>query len=559
MNDLFRYIHATKFSIMIHRYSAVTLIFLAATFSSYAQSWKAYPYHQAGSVLNFPRDEGYHPGEIVEWWYTNAHLKGDSTGTDYAMMFTYFYYPTFGFDGFRIFELSNENTGAFLTETTPCHYSTLDTSHLHIVATTGITGTSHEEWKTLDSARILKPFQYHLNGSMANGSFDLTYNTVKRPLMVGGTVFLYEGITGYTYYYSETEIDVSGTITMNGVTETVHGIAWIDRQWGQFNPNNGEQYTWMSLQLSNGQDLNLWNIFNTASQIPDTSTYRFCSVYVNDSTQTTMSNFTLDRLKYTYTANGTACYDQKWRLTYGNVDLILTATHINNEVTLPLRFFEGSMLIEGTVDGVPVTGVGYVELLHSFSKPNVYIASPAGHVNWDGSTPIIWRLLNPDDGRPVYYDVSVSTDSLANFTTIANHLTDTSYNWTSSLAVGTEGWFRIKAYSIDTTLVNTVTSTAPFIFGATGIDKLNNVVSVSAFPNPFEWQTVILYELKQTENIQMDILNMNGEVVKRFDKEFQSSGKHQLVWNANGVAAGIYFYRLKIGDSFMNGKLVKKD
>ena len=543
---------------MLNRYTLLVAILFTSNLFSNAQSWKTYPYHQSASVLNFPRDEGYHPGEIVEWWYTNAHVTGDSTGTNYALMLTYFYYPVAIFQGFRIFELSNENTGAFVTETSPCNYPTIDTSHLHIIANTGIGGTGHEEWKTRDSAGVLIPFEYTLNATMPNGALNLTYKSVKRPLMVGGTGFLYEGITGYTYYYSETEVEVTGTITMNGVTESVHGIAWIDRQWGQFNPNNGEQYTWMSVQLSNGQDLNLWNIFNTASQIPDTSTYQFCTQHITDSTDAVINNFTLERLKFKYTSDNVRCYDQKWRLTYGNTDLILTATHSNNEVTLPFRFFEGSMLIEGTVDGAPVTGVGYVELLHSFSKPQVVITSPMGHVGWDGTTPVTWKLTNPDDGRAVWYDLSVSTDNQTTFTNIANHLADTSYLWTPSLAVGTEGWFRVKAYSIDTTLVNTVTSASAFIFGVTGIAELNNAVSVSVFPNPFSENTTFVYELNEAGKVQLDVLNVNGELVKRLENNIQSSGKHQFIWNTNDVANGIYFYRLKAGNNFVNGKLVKQ-
>jgi hypothetical protein len=345
---------------------------------------------------------------------------------------------------------------------------------------------------------------------------------------------------------------------MNGVTETVLGIAWIDRQWGQFDPNNGEKYTWMSLQLSNGMGLNLWNIFNTANQIPDTSTYRFCTVYENDSTQNTISNFTLERLKYTYTPNNSACYDQKWHLTYGNVDLILTATHVNNVVTLPFQFFEGSMQIAGTVGGVPVTGVGYVELLHSFLKPNIYINSPVGHVSWDGTTPFTWRLLDPDDGRPVYYDVSISTDSV-NFTTIANHLTDTSLLWSPTIALGCQCWLKVKGYSVDTTLVTEKTSTTSFIYGATGIEELNSRFSVTAFPNPFTKETGINYELKEAAPVQLDIFNVTGEKVKSFEKEIQSAGGHSLIWNGADVPAGNYFYKLQIGDNTITGKLLKKE
>ncbi len=516
------------------RYILLSLSVFAISFCSNAQAWKTYPHHQAGSVLTFPNDEGYHPGEVVEWWYTNAHLKGDVTGTDYALMLTYFYYDTLIYDGFRIFELSNENTGQFITETQPCTYPTLAQDHLEIVAKTGLFGTGNEEWKTLrDSANNLIPFQYRLKANMPGGSLDLTYNAIKRPLMVGGTGFLYEGITGYTYYYSETEIQVTGTITMNGVTESVHGKSWIDRQWGQFDPNNGEQYTWMSLQLSNGMDFNLWNIFNIANQIPDTSTYRFCSVYINDSTDMTMSDFTLDRLKYEYTADLQRCYDQKWHFTRGNVDLTITATHINNEVTLPFRFFEGSALIEGTIDGTPVTGVGYIELLHSFAKPQITITSPVGHVGWLGTTPITWKLTNPEDGRPIYYDVEVSTDNKVTYTTIAPHLTDTSYLWSPSLTIGTEGWFRITGYSIDTTLINSTVSANSFIFGVTGISELNTTTSVTVFPNPATSTLNISLAVNQKQQLQ--IFNSMGMLVK----EIPITQTTQI--NIVDLPSGLYF------------------
>jgi hypothetical protein len=313
----------------------------------------------------------------------------------------------------------------------------------------------------------------------------------------------------------------------------------------------------MSLQLSNGMGLNLWNIFNTANQIPDTSTYQFCTVYENDSTTTVVDTFSLERLKYTYTSDNQKCYDQKWRLTYGNVDLTLTATHVSNEVQLPFRFFEGSMLIEGTVGGAPVTGVGYVELLHSFSNPQVTITSPVGHVGWDGTTPVTWHLNNPDDGRPVYYDLSVSTDNQSTFTPIATHLTDTSYLWTPTLIVGTEGWFRVKAYSIDTTLVSTVTSSNSFIFGVSGIEEIFSPTSVNVFPNPFEKGTTIQFELNSAASAELTITDVNGKVVKQISSTKLSAGKHQFVWNDNS-AAGIYFYRLRVNENYLNGKLVKQ-
>ena len=158
----------------------------------------------------------------------------------------------------------------------------------------------------------------------------------------------------------------------------------------------------------------------------------------------------------------------------------------------------------------------------------------------------------------MYYDVAVSTDNKTTFNNIANHITGTNFNWTSAPATG-EGWFRVTGYSIDTTLVGTKISDTSVVFGATGIEEVSNAKNISVYPNPFNETTVLSYELKKGENVQLDILNVNGELVKKFEEEFQSSGKHQLEWNTNNVAAGIYFYRLKVGNNFMNGKLVKKE
>src|ERR1035437_331476 len=101
-------------------------------FNLSAQTWKTYPYHQPGAVLTFPNDEGYHPGEVVEWWYTNAHVVGSVTGKEYSYMISYFYYPTLGVQGFRIFNVADENSGQFLKHTDPMNYPTLAQDHLEL-------------------------------------------------------------------------------------------------------------------------------------------------------------------------------------------------------------------------------------------------------------------------------------------------------------------------------------------------------------------------------------------------------------------------------------------
>jgi ligand-binding sensor domain-containing protein len=79
------------------------------------------------------------------------------------------------------------------------------------------------------------------------------------------------------------------------------------------------------------------------------------------------------------------------------------------------------------------------------------------------------------------------------------------------------------------------------------------------FPNPFNLETTILYELKQDTNIQLSIFNLNGKEVKRLVSDNKQKGIYQIAWNGKDnsgkeVGSGIYFYVLN-GENF---KEIKK-
>ena len=551
----------------------LTTIVVIGNNSLSAQDWKTYPYHQEGSVIYFPEDEGRHPSEPAEWWYTCAHLNGLSTGTEYSFMLTYFYHPEFGFDGFRIFNISDETNGQFYAQTLPCNYSNLAQDHLNIQAYP--LGSVAEEWVTLeDSSGYLIPFEYHLSATSQNGTIDLFYNTIKRPLMVGGTGFLYQGASSYTYYYSQTKLDVSGTLTLNDITEPVTGTAWLDRQYGEFDPSEDEDYEWFCIQLSNGMDLNLWNIFDTQNQIPDTLSYKLCSIYINDSTYTATSDFELTRLQYSFMPDSVMCYSQQWCITFDNTNLIITTQNPNNEVLLPFRFYEGSTIIQGMVDSIMVTGIGFAELLHSYENPDIQLIAPNGNEIWDGSEPVIWQLLNPDDGRPVLFDLELSTDSCITYEPIAQGLLDTLYYWDiSGIEEGTICWLKVTGYSLDSTLVGFDETDTSFVIGATSIDEyeteINNKYVLSQnYPNPFNPSTTISFNLtaKNAKNAKtcppwrIEIYNLKGQKIKTLEcgeslSTIADGVGYSILWNGTDennrpVSSGIYFYQLKAGNRF---------
>ncbi|MCB9285134.1 MAG: T9SS type A sorting domain-containing protein [Lewinellaceae bacterium] len=518
--------------------SFLLLVFIP--FLAIAQSWTTYPYHEEGAVLYFPEDEGYHPAEPIEWWYTNARVTGQTTGTDYSFMLTYFYYPAFTWQGFRILNLANEDTGVFYDETLPATYPVLAQDHLEITANVGFTGSTTETWATkTDGQGNLIPWEYHLSASGTYGALELDYKALKRPLMVGGTGFLNQGANNYTYYYSQTLVEVTGTLTFDGFTEPVSGIAWIDRQFGDFNPNIGEPYEWFSLQLSNGMDINLWNVFTFENQIPDTSTYRIFTAYVDDSTTVWNSDFGLERLAFDWSADGEVCYSQKWRFTSDalDLDLIMTVNHPDQEVTLPFRFYEGSTNIEGTVGGQPVTGQGFAELLHQYENPQIGILAPQAGNPWDPSQPISWSLLNPDDGRAVYYDVAVSNDDKTTWTTIAEGLTETEFLWN---ATGWPGdslyWFRITGSSIDGILSGTAETETAFSI-LSGTVALPAAPIVRIFPNPASGRVVI--QSDEGQWLEVRLHDASGQFLRKV------AGVSPLKLDLQNLAEGIYWLSIQ--------------
>ncbi|MDO9578363.1 MAG: T9SS type A sorting domain-containing protein [Candidatus Cloacimonadales bacterium] len=61
------------------------------------------------------------------------------------------------------------------------------------------------------------------------------------------------------------------------------------------------------------------------------------------------------------------------------------------------------------------------------------------------------------------------------------------------------------------------------------------------YPNPFNPETTIEFNIKENEKGILTIYNLKGQ---RILKETFEAGNHKFVWNAEGLASGIYFYKL---------------
>ena len=81
------------------------------------------------------------------------------------------------------------------------------------------------------------------------------------------------------------------------------------------------------------------------------------------------------------------------------------------------------------------------------------------------------------------------------------------------------------------------------------------------YPNPFNPQTTITFDLMQSGLVQLKIYNIIGEEVKTLINNSMLPGNHQISWDGTDnvnkkVASGIYIYTLKMDNAIESHKMI---
>lgn len=77
-----------------------------------------------------------------------------------------------------------------------------------------------------------------------------------------------------------------------------------------------------------------------------------------------------------------------------------------------------------------------------------------------------------------------------------------------------------------------------------------------AFPNPFNPETNIKFSIPQKEKVTLEIFDINGKFVRMLLNSLFNKGTYSVSFNAEGLASGIYFYRLSAGYFSESKKLI---
>lgn len=68
------------------------------------------------------------------------------------------------------------------------------------------------------------------------------------------------------------------------------------------------------------------------------------------------------------------------------------------------------------------------------------------------------------------------------------------------------------------------------------------------YPNPFNPTTQLSYNLKTDGNVKLTVFNLVGQSVAVLVDGYQTAGYYEVSFDANELPAGIYLYKLQVGE-----------
>jgi len=167
-----------------------------------------------------------------------------------------------------------------------------------------------------------------------------------------------------TYYYSIPRVAVQGTILRDGRPLQVHGLAWLDREWGSGSLGPQEiGWDWFGLQLGDGSCLMFYSLRDRGGAEDPYS----AGTWVDPQGRArplSRTDVHIEVLEYWTNSRGTR-YPSRWRLVMPalGLDVDVHPVLADQELVTSPKYWEGAVDISGSRAGRPIAGRGYVELV----------------------------------------------------------------------------------------------------------------------------------------------------------------------------------------------------
>jgi predicted secreted hydrolase len=331
--------------------------------------------------IQFPLDDGAH-GRLTEWWYYTGHLRDMASGAEYGFEYVIFRAERGAFpvtwashlaitdQGHGLFHYAQRsavgagvdqdpgpaNGFSFVLGPDPTDPATAGRPAWTMA---GVSGNDH-------LAAQLAPAEAATAGSPGGLGLDLTLKAAKPPVLEGGSGWIDFGPAGGSYYYSRTDLLVSGSIVVGGHPLQVDGTAWFDHQWGDFIAVGGGGWDWFAVNLADGTDLTLSLV--RAADGTDSLVYGTLVDAHGRATHLGRNAFSVQATAH-WTSRATGVtYPSGWSVSIPDQSLeislhpTMAGQELDTRATTGVIYWEGSQVVQAVHAGQAVTGQGYVEL-----------------------------------------------------------------------------------------------------------------------------------------------------------------------------------------------------
>ncbi len=332
----------------------------------YARAYEPVPF-------TFPHDHGPHPEYATEWWYYTGNLS-DAAGDLYGYQLTFFRSALSPHMPERASDLATNQVymAHFAITSGPANeHRSFDRFSRGAGGLAGATGDpAYSVW--LEDWRVdqIGPQQVHLvataDGPEGPLTLDLVLTETRDPLLHGDRGLSQKGPEpgNASYYYSLVGMQTRGVITFDGESSEVTGLSWMDHEFGT-SALSGDAlgWDWFSVTLDNGVVIMFAQIRTLSGQSQDifegTLAYPDGRQFVIN-----QDDFELTALDQWTSPDTGIVYPSGWQVSFPEYDIELTIQPLieDQEMDVAFTYYEGSTLIQGSVNGETVRGRGYVEL-----------------------------------------------------------------------------------------------------------------------------------------------------------------------------------------------------
>jgi predicted secreted hydrolase len=344
---------------------SLTALTAITAFPALVEGWRL---AEPGYEFHFPQDHGPHLDYRTEWWYLTGNLE-TADGREFGYELTFFRY------GYRApGERTPVKSRFVMDDVKFAHFTITDvrTKNFHVSERTS--RGAYGEAGFFSGPRLAWIGDWELDlgehfaakAENADCAIDLELVPQKDPVLQGENGYSRKASDGdhASEYYSITRMQTEGSVEVAGQKFRVSGLTWFDREWSTNQLAPGQVgWNWFGIQLDDGSDLMIYQIRLRDGAIDPSSSGKWIG---RDGHTVDIANrdFVIQPTRFWTTADKRATYPIGWRLRIEKLglDIEISTPVDDQELNVGVRYWEGCIRIEGTENGQPVKGKGYLEL-----------------------------------------------------------------------------------------------------------------------------------------------------------------------------------------------------